>query len=176
MRRNGSSSSVRGSSTAPAPTPIERKAFKVGVILKLIDGVLEILGAAAVWIVRPAMLIALVRFLTVDELAEDPHDFISTHAVAWAHHYSNGTRLFSAAYLLAHGIVKVVLVVALLRRRLWAYPTLIGCLLLFIAYQCYRLVGTHSIALALFTIFDAVIVWLVWREFRRLLRERRAAG
>src|SRR6185312_7148756 len=110
MRRNGSSSSVRGSSTAPAPTPIERKAFKVGVILKLIDGVLEILGAVAVWIVRPAMLIALVRFLTVDELAEDPHDFVAARAVAWAHLCSNGTRLSSAPSPQGQRIVKVVVV------------------------------------------------------------------
>jgi uncharacterized membrane protein len=35
---------------------------------------------------------------------------------------------FAAAYLVVHGIVKVVLVVALLRTELWAYPWMIGFL------------------------------------------------
>ena len=48
--------------------------------------------------------------------------------------------LFGAVYLLTHGLVKVVLVVALLLNKLWAYPAMIAVLLLFIGYQLYRIV------------------------------------
>jgi uncharacterized membrane protein len=37
---------------------------------------------------------------------------------------------------------------------------------LFIVYQLYRIAADPSIGLALLTIFDALIVWLVWREYR----------
>lgn len=153
--------------------PLEHKAFKIAVLLKLIDGALEVLGAVAVWMVHPATVATIVRWVTADELAEDPKDFLAAHAVRWSLRYSNSTRWFAAAYLLLHGTAKVVLVVALLRRKLWAYPILVGVLLLFIGYQCYRLAHTHSILLGLFTLFDGLIVWLVWREYRRLLHERR---
>jgi hypothetical protein len=45
--------------------------------------------------------------------------------------------LFGAVYLSAHGIVKIVLVIALLLNKLWAYPWMIVVLVLFIGYQSY---------------------------------------
>jgi uncharacterized membrane protein len=77
--------------------------------------------------------------------------------------------LFGAIYLLAHGLVKVILVAALLKNQLWAYPWTIGFLGVFIVYQLYRLSLKPSVGLTALTIFDAVIVWLTWREYRKQL-------
>jgi uncharacterized membrane protein len=77
--------------------------------------------------------------------------------------------LFGAVYLLAHGLVKVVLVAALLRNQRWAYPWMIGFLGVFIGYQVYRLRLQPSVGLAALTVFDAVIAWLTYREYRRQL-------
>ena len=44
--------------------------------------------------------------------------------------------LFGAVYLLTHGLVKVVLVVALLLNKLWAYPWMIGVLCCSSATSC----------------------------------------
>jgi uncharacterized membrane protein len=74
--------------------------------------------------------------------------------------------LFGAIYLLSHGISKLVLVVLVLRNHLWAYPWLIALLLGFIGYQLYRLTVHASIGLIALTIFDALLVWLTWREYR----------
>jgi len=60
-----------------------------------------------------------------------------------------------------------VLVAALLRNQIWAYPWMIAFLLIFIFYQLYRLVLSLSIGLSALTIFDAAIVWLTWREWRK---------
>ena len=150
---------------------IERRAFKAGLILKLIDGCLELACAVVVWLVAPATVDSIARFFTADELAKDPDDVIANYIVGLAHSFSSvGTHAFVALYLLAHGAVKVALVTALFRRRRWAYPALIVSLSLFIVYQAYRLVRHLSLALALLTIFDVVIVWLVWRAYRRLRR------
>ena len=75
--------------------------------------------------------------------------------------------LFGAMYLLTHGLVKVVLVVALLLNKLWAYPWMIGVLLLFIGYQLYRIVLQPSAGLVALTVFDGLIVVLTWREYAR---------
>jgi uncharacterized membrane protein len=58
-----------------------------------------------------------------------------------------------------HGIVKVVLVLALLRNKLWAYPW-IGVLLIYIGYQAYRIVLSPTLGLIALTGFDVVIVAL----------------
>ena len=73
---------------------------------------------------------------------------------------------FAAVYLLSHGIAKLVLVVAVLRGELWAYPALIALLGAFIAYQLYRLYYHLTIGLTLLTIFDAFVAWLTWREYQ----------
>ena len=89
-------------------------------------------------------------------------------------HTANGLTgsavIFGAAYLLLHGAVKVMLVIALLLNKLWAYPTMIIVLLIFIGYQLYRIALQPSAGLIALTVFDAVIVALTWREYRRQRR------
>jgi uncharacterized membrane protein len=70
-------------------------------------------------------------------------------------------------YLLLHGVVKIILVAALLGNQLWAYPWTIAFLLAFIAYQLYRLTFAPSLGLVALTVFDAVVAWLRWREYQR---------
>jgi uncharacterized membrane protein len=64
-----------------------------------------------------------------------------------------------------HGVVKIVLVAALLRDKIWAYPWMIAFLIVFIVYQIYRLTFAFSIGLVALTVFDLVVVWLTYREY-----------
>jgi uncharacterized membrane protein len=149
--------------------------FEVGIILKGLDGLLELIGGALFLTVSPAALNRVVGRLTQHELSEDPHDVIATHLLRVTHGLTGSAVAFAAAYLLLHGIVKVVLVVALLRNKLWAYPWMIAFLFAFIGYQLYRVALHPTLGLTALTIFDAVIVWLTWREYRkqRISRQRR---
>ncbi|MDQ6947506.1 MAG: DUF2127 domain-containing protein [Actinomycetota bacterium] len=138
--------------------------FKVSVILKGLDGLLELIGGTLLLIVAPATINRLVR-LTQHELSQDRHDFIATRLLH-ASHNLNHTQVFGALYLLAHGAVKIVLVYGLLKNQRWAYPASLAFLGFFIIYQLYRIAVVPSIGLILLTIFDTFIVWLVWREYR----------
>jgi uncharacterized membrane protein len=111
---------------------------------------------------------------TYGELSEDPHDFIATHLLHTAAGLTGSAVLFGAVYLLTHGLVKVVLVVALLFNKLWAYPAMIVVLLLFIGYQLYRIVLDPTAGLIALTVFDTAIVALTWREYRQQRRLREA--
>jgi uncharacterized membrane protein len=146
--------------------------FKITVILKGIDGVLEVIGGVILLFVQPSTINAFVHWLTQHELSQDPHDFIARHLVNSAGDLTHGGTVFAAVYLLSHGIAKVVLVIALLRRQLWAYPGMIVLLGAFIAYQLYRLSYGFSLGLTLLTIFDAFVVWLTWREYSSMRRKR----
>jgi uncharacterized membrane protein len=101
------------------------------------------------------------------ELSEDPNDFVARHLLGYTQGLSGSTVTFAALYLAAHGIVKIVLVAALLRNQMWAYPWMIGFLGLFILYQAYRLALAPTAALFALTVFDVFIVWLTWREWRK---------
>ena len=143
--------------------------------MKGVDGALEVLGGLVLLFVRPATINRLVRAATQHELSEDPHDFVARHLLRSASHLTHGTTLFAAIYLLSHGLIKIVLVVAVLRDQLWAYPALIVVLLVFIAYQLYLIVVVHpTLGLSLLTAFDIFVVWLTWREYKA--KRRRHAG
>lgn len=77
-------------------------------------------------------------------------------------------------YLLSHGAVKVVLVIALLMNKLWAYPLMITVLAIFIVYQVYRFSYSHSVSMILLTVFDLVVISLTWIEYQQQ-RSRRSA-
>jgi uncharacterized membrane protein len=149
-----------------ARDPLDR-IFEIGIILKGLDGVLEAIGGLLLFAVTPATLDLLVARLTQHELSEDPHDFIARHLLRYAHGLTGSAVTFAAVYLLVHGVIKIVLVAALLRNQAWAYPWMIGFLLVFIGYQLYRLALSPTFGLTALTIFDALIVWLTWREWRR---------
>jgi uncharacterized membrane protein len=151
------------------PRDLLDQTFEVGIILKGLDGVLEVIGGLLLLVVSPATIDRVVTSLTQHELSEDPHDFLATHLLKTAHGLTGSAVLFGAAYLLAHGAVKVVLVAALLTNRLWAYPWMVGFLGVFIAYQAYRLRLKPSVGLTTLTVFDAVIAWLTYREYHKQL-------
>jgi uncharacterized membrane protein len=151
------------------PRDLLDQTFEVGIVLKGLDGVLEVLGGLLLLAVSPATIDRLVTGLTQHELSEDPHDFLATHLLRTARGLTGSAVLFGAVYLLAHGLVKVVLVAALLKNQLWAYPWTIAFLGVFIVYQLYRLSLKASVGLTALTIFDAVIAWLTWREYRKQL-------
>ncbi len=143
------------------------RTFLVALVLKGLDGVLELAGGVALLLVSRQPLVGWAVALTQHELSEDPHDFVATHLLGSAHRLTAGAQTFAAVYLLLHGIVKVVLVAAVLRDRLWAYPWMIGFLLVFIGYQAYRFALRPTIGMAALTVFDAFVAWLTWREWRR---------
>jgi uncharacterized membrane protein len=149
--------------------------FELGVLLKGAHAIIECVGGAALALMTPGTIAAWVNTWTQDALVEDPNDFVATHLLAWAQGISVGTQHFYAAYLLSHGVVKLLLVIGLLRGRLWSYPASLAALALFIAYQIYRYSHTHSLGLIALTVFDLVMIWLIWHEWRLVRRHPPAA-
>jgi uncharacterized membrane protein len=165
--------STTGNGTQPS---FLDRIFAISLILKGLDGVLEVIGGVLLLLVSPKQLTSLVMLLTQHELSQDPQDFLATHLLAYVNMLSASVIMFAAAYLLVHGIVKIVLVVAVLKGQLWAYPWLIGFLVLFILYQIYRLTLHFSVGLLALTLFDCFIVYLTVLEYRKHLRLQRVSS
>jgi uncharacterized membrane protein len=141
--------------------------FEIGIILKGVDGVAELVGGLLLLFVTPADIHHLAAVLTQGELSEDPNDVVARYLLHTANGLTGNAVIFGAVYLLVHGAVKVGLVVALLLNKLWAYPSMIIILLIFIGYQLYRIALDPSAGLIALTVFDALIVALTWREYGR---------
>ena len=170
------------SSISAAPQAEDRprswllNSFRCGIALKGLHALLES-TIGCVLFFTPARTLNHVtwRLARLDLLSRNPHDFIGSHLRHMAAGITGTGRHFAAVYLLSHGFVKLVLVVELLRNRLWAYPLMILMLGIFAGYQSYRFFLTHSLAMVVLTAFDLAVIALTALEYRNQLRLRRAS-
>ncbi|MFL0197474.1 DUF2127 domain-containing protein [Clostridium sp. WILCCON 0269] len=142
------------------------KSFKIGILLKGIDGVLEIIGGILLVFLNPSRLNKLVALLTQHELLEDPKDFAANFAIRLGLNFSVSSQHFGIFYLISHGIIKLFFVTMLWKRKIWAYPLTIVSLLLFILYQIYHYMISHSAWLMVLTIFDIIMIMLILIEYK----------
>ena len=151
-------------------TCIVDRAFALALAIKGIDGALELIGGLVLFVVPPSAITLVFRSLTQHELSEDPQDFVAIHVRAAAEQLAGSAsgRRFGVLYLMGHGVIKLVLVGALVRRLQPAYPVAIVFLSSFILYELYRSVLGHSIALLLFAALDTGITTMVVREYLEL--------
>jgi uncharacterized membrane protein len=168
--------SIQKQAKEPRKPSILHLGFEVALLLKGLHAALEVVGGVLLWLVKPDTLNGWTRLLTQNELAEDPKDLIANLLVQAGQHYTVNAQHFGVFYLLTHGFVKVVLVLLLWRRKLWAYPLAVAVLVLFIAYQIFRWTSTHSALLIFLSVFDALIIWLTLSEYLRLKGEDRATS
>ena len=140
--------------------------FRLSVLLKGAHSILEIIGGLLLFFISPSVIGKFVVWITQDELLEDSHDLVANYLLHFGTELSIGSVLFGALYLFAHGLIKLLLVVALLKNKLWAYPWSRTVLALFILYQIYRFSFTHSPALIVLTLFDLIVIWLIWSEYQ----------
>jgi len=142
--------------------------FRWSLLLKAAHGGFETIAGIVFFFISPSTVDQWVRALTRHELLEDPRDVVANYLSRAARHFSVGTQLFISAYLLIHGVVKIFLVVEVLRQKRWAYPASIAVLIAFIVYQLYRFSFDRSIEMAVLTLFDGLVLALLWREYRHL--------
>jgi len=142
------------------------RTYVLSLALKALDGVIEVASGLALIFISPATINHLAQRLTADELAENPHNVLANFILHGGQHLAGATT-FVVAYLLAHGALKLIVVASLLRQKPWAYPFALIVLGLFLIYQVYLLIVVASVGLLLLTLFDILVLWLVWQEYRR---------
>jgi uncharacterized membrane protein len=156
----------------PAARRTERL-FRLAMFVKGLDGAVELIGAIALLLVPATLVNQLVADVISRDLVGSPDGFLARHLVAGTAEFASGNRTFVILYLGLHGVVKLALVVALLRRWMPAYPVAAVVLSVFVAYELYRAVRTGSVVLPVLAAVDILIIVLVVREYLLLRREVR---
>ena len=140
--------------------------FEAGLVLRLINGVLETLIGIFAFTAGRETINRFVIYFTRGELLEDPNDKLIGYLSGHFSTLPRGAIKFAALYILAHGILNIFLSVQLYRNRIWAYHITMMAMVFFMVYQIYRITHTHSITLSAITIFDGLFIILMWHEFR----------
>lgn len=129
-------------------------AFEVGIILKGLNGLFELVGGT------------LMLALGANTIRHLP----------FANHLSTHDERFAAIYLLSHGIIKGVLVYGLLAAQMWAFPWAIAIFAAFGVYQIIHYFIQPSIWMIVLTALDVFVILLTIAEWRRLKHEQRATA
>jgi uncharacterized membrane protein len=147
--------------------------YKIGVAIKGFDGLVELIVGLAL-LISPALVHTILSTVT-GELGEHQGrtvKFIADYVARLDGELARSGLTFLILFLILHGLVKLALVYCLLKEIVKAYPYALAILGLFLIYQLYVFILTPTIGMALFTLLDALIIWLVWREYRDLLGEK----
>jgi uncharacterized membrane protein len=146
--------------------------FHYGVLGKGMFAFVEALSGSALWIFGTGPIVKFVDWLTQYELSQDPHDLVANALHHGASRLSIGGEHFAALYLLIHGVVKLLLIVALLRNKLWAYPISLLVFGGFVVYQVCRYDVIGGVGLILLTALDLFVIWMIWLEYRAVLAHK----
>ncbi len=155
-----------------AKATLTERFFRIAIAIKGLDGALQVVGAAILAFIPASTVSGFTHAVITRDLLGDPSGTLARHLEAASENFLNGdTKTFAVVYLLAHGLIKLGLVVALARKIVPAYPIAAVVLAAFVVYEVYRAINTHSIALPFFAALDVVIIVLVLREYRQLKRQ-----
>jgi uncharacterized membrane protein len=149
--------------------------FKAALLVKGVDGAVELVGAVALLLVSGATVRRLVADVLSHDLLGPPDGSLARHFVAGTAEFASGNRTFVVVYVGLHGVVKLALVAALLRRWLPAYPIAMVVLGAFVVYEVYRATHTGSVLLPFLAVLDIAIIVMIVREYRLLRRGRASA-
>lgn len=142
--------------------------FEIGLILKGINGLLEIVGGLLLLFLNPNRMDKLIVLLTQNELSKDPNDKVANALISLGHSLSITSNHFGIYYLMTHGLIKCILIFLLWRKKIWAYPLTMIVLAIFITYQLYRYTISPSAFLIALSVFDGIMVVLIFIEYRKI--------
>src|ERR1035437_5232202 len=146
--------------------------FDASLLLKGIHALIEITGGFVFMFVSKAVIVNFVNFFIKDEITEQPNNHILNYISQITAHFTGSAKSFAIIYLISHGIINGFIVISLWKEKLWAYPVSFVVLGVFGIYQLYQYSFNHSVWLLALTILDAVIILLVWHEYRVVKKKK----
>lgn len=145
-----------------------QKLFNLSIFLKGVFAFLELISGILLFFVTSDLLLKFIYYLFGHELIQDPTDFLVNALLNLFSNFPSSIKLFFVIYLLTHGIIKLGLIVALWKEKLWAYPLSEIIFSLFIIYQIYRYFQYPSAFLILLSVLDVFVIILIYLEFQIL--------
>lgn len=140
--------------------------FRIGVVIKAAIALGELVVGTLVVFMSPERISNFIYAVAGVEFTEPQGGLIWKLVAGSLKDFTATSQAVWAFVFLSHGIVKMFLLGGLWKNKLWAYPTSALIFTGFVFYQLYELSVVPSILLWLITIFDIVLIWLIWHEYK----------
>lgn len=140
--------------------------FESTLLVKSVLALFEIAAGLGLRLVPHRRFTDFAGWLTHNELIESRHGPIFTRLSASVEGFTSSSQHFYAIYLMAHGGIKLAIIVLLMRKVAFAYPLGMVVFAGFVVLQMQRWTHTHSPVLLALSLLDAAVIWLTWREWQ----------
>jgi uncharacterized membrane protein len=147
---------------------IFKKTFNVALVIKAIDGILEVISGALTAFVSNSSLNVFLESIRQGVASSHESGLLDKGILALEKDLNLRSQSILGSFLLSHGIIKIIIVYYVLKGRLWAYPAAIIVFSLFTVIQAIQLISGFSITVAALTIFDILVVILTSIEYREI--------
>jgi uncharacterized membrane protein len=146
--------------------------FEASLVIKGLLACGETFSGLGLLLAPHGVVLSLWAFLTHHQLAQNPGEDMTLWFQTLAAAFTANVQHFYAVYLLAHGALKLAMVIILARRILWAYPAAMVVLAGFVLYQLAELSSGGSLGFLLLSVLDSAMIVLVYREWTMLKLNR----
>ena len=150
------------------------EAFEVSALVKLLSGFWELTAGSLIWSRAWPHIAGFFIELSNGTPLYLRNDIVMRSVIHFFGDMSVSTRNFIIAYLIIYGVLKIGMSIGLLRGDKWSYPTGTTIIGIFVVYQIYRVVHTHSLFLSLMISIDVVTIFLIVHEYWHKYRQRRS--
>jgi uncharacterized membrane protein len=151
--------------------------FELSILIKGIDGVLELLAGIVLFFISSREITGIVHFLFRYDF--DADDIINGFVLNITQNLTHSTQMFGAFYLLVNGIIKIAIVLALWSEKPIIFPIAGFILGIVTVFGIVRFLHSLSPLLFFFILLDIVIIILLYYEYKRLKKNgltSKAAG
>jgi len=148
------------------------RAFWLSLIIKGIDGALQLIGGVAVLFIEPGTLSRWFRYLTRYLLHRKPHNSESNFIHSAAAQFGISVETLVCIYLLSHGVIKVLLVYGLLKRKLWVFPAALAGFGFFLAVEIYRISEHFYWGILILMCVDIFVITMVILEYMKVKKKK----
>jgi uncharacterized membrane protein len=136
--------------------------FRIGLAIKAFDSLLEVAGG--VLLLMPVKVSGWLTLFSQHELFVN-HERFAVGLQHAADKIGEATPM-AAAYLIIHGLSKVVLILGIMKGKAWAYTGLITVLSIFAVIEVSRAGIKHEWGPFIFALLDAAVVYLIAKEYK----------
>jgi uncharacterized membrane protein len=150
---------------------MDYKFAKTLIYVKGLFGVFELIFGLILLFSGPKLLNKYTVWILDFEPFQNPNMLMDYTTQFMANYVLGSMHILITSYLIAHGVVFILVVIALVHKKLWAFPTAAILLMGFILYQIYTLAIAFSVILSIFTILDLLIIFFLRYEYKRVIKE-----
>jgi uncharacterized membrane protein len=151
-----------------------KRIFDVTLVIKGIAAVIDLVAATVIFTTGNEIVVRFFAKITTFATHFEGDGFASKILNYQAHALTTTDVWLITGYFAIHGIINIVIVEGIWFRRQWAYSRAMRILLFFFVYQSIRLFFVFSYWLFVITLYDLVVMLLLYNEYRYAEKEKRA--